>query len=99
PEEGDDTSAGFGRKGFELPVLYLQETFDGRPASWGNGTHFALHAESREDVDRFHEAGLAHGGSSEGAPGLRPQYSPHYYGAYLRDPAGNKLQAVCRKSA
>ncbi|WP_282610394.1 VOC family protein [Pelagibius sp. Alg239-R121] len=96
PEEGDDESTAFGLTGFDLPVLYLQPAFDGRPATWGNGTHTAFAAPSRAAVNRFHAAGLAHGGVCDGAPGLRPQYSQHYYAAYLRDAVGNKLQAVCR---
>jgi predicted lactoylglutathione lyase len=52
-------------------------------------------AESRAAVDAFHAAALAHGGTDEGAPGLRPQYGPTFYAAYIRDPDGNKLNAVC----
>jgi hypothetical protein len=47
-------------------------------------------------VDAFHSAALAHGGISEGAPGLRTHYNPDFYAAYVRDPDGNKLAAVCR---
>jgi hypothetical protein len=47
-------------------------------------------------VDDFHAAALANGGTSEGAPGLRPQYNPDFYAAYVRDPDGNKLAVVCR---
>lgn len=97
PEEGDAMSAGFGLAGFQLPVVYVQPTFDGRPATWGNGTHTAFAAPSRNSVDRFHAAALAHGGTCDGPPGLRPHYSEHYYGAYVRDAVGNKLQAVCRE--
>jgi catechol 2,3-dioxygenase-like lactoylglutathione lyase family enzyme len=68
--------------------------FDGA-ASFGNGTHVALEALTRAAVDAFHAAAMAQGGSVEGAPGLRPQYTPNYYGAYVRDLDGNKLQAVC----
>lgn len=49
----------------------------------------------RDQVDAFHRAALAQGGRDEGAPGLRPRYSENYYGAYVRDLDGNKLQAVC----
>ena len=67
---------------------------------WGsyerNGTMVALTAGSWKQVDQFHAAALAHGGTSEGAPGLRPQYTPDFYAAYVRDPDGNKLAAVCR---
>ena len=67
---------------------------DGRPAVCGNGYHLAFHAVDAAAVRDFHAAGLAAGGSDEGSPGLRPRYSADYYGAYLRDPDGNKLQAV-----
>lgn len=99
PEEGDAESVGYGHPGVELPVLYLQPTFDGRPATWGNGTHTAFAAPSRDAVDRFHAAALSRGGTCEGPPGPRPQYSANYYGAYVRDLVGNKLQAVCREPA
>jgi len=77
------------------PKLFLGKPFDGRPANHGNGTHIAFLAKSRATVDAFHAAALAHGGSDEGTPGLRPHYHENYYGAYVRDPDGNKLQAVC----
>ena len=79
----------------QMPYLYLFKPFDGRPATWGNGTHVAFHAVSRDVVDAFHRVALANGGLDEGLPGLRPHYSAHYYAAYVRDPDGNKLQAVC----
>lgn len=82
-------------KNDEMPYLYLYKPFDGRPATWGNGTHVAFQAESREVVDEFYAQALAHGGTDEGAPGLREHYGPNYYAAYVRDPDGNKLQAVC----
>lgn len=75
--------------------LFVGPPFDGAAASHGNGTHVALRAPTRAAVDSFYAAALAHGGTDEGAPGLRPHYHPHYYGAYVRDPDGNKLQAVC----
>jgi catechol 2,3-dioxygenase-like lactoylglutathione lyase family enzyme len=78
--------------------LFVVSPFDGRPASSGNGIHIALLAPSRAAVDAFHAAALAHGGTDEGAPGLRPHYHAHYYGAYVRDPDGNKLQAVCHSA-
>ena len=96
PEESDPESSGYGIAGFELPVLYVHPPFDGRPATWGNGTHVAFAAPSRQAVDQFHAAALAQGGTCEGPPGPRPHYSANYYGAYVRDHVGNKLQAVCR---
>ena len=77
------------------PKTFIGPAFDGRPATNGNGTHVAFLASDRATVDTFHAAALAHGGTDEGPPGLRPHYHPHYYGAYVRDPDGNKLQAVC----
>lgn len=77
-------------------ALWLCEPFDGRPATVGNGTMVALRARSWAEVDAFHAAALAHGGRSEGAPGLRPQYNTDFYAAYVRDPDGHKLAVVCR---
>ena len=77
------------------PKLFIVSPFDGAPASQGNGTHAAFLARDHATGDAFHAAALAHGGSDEGAPGPRPHYHAHYYGAYVRDPDGNKLQAVC----
>lgn len=81
------------------PKLFIGPAFDGQPMSAGNGTHLAFIVRERETVDAFYAVALAHGGTDEGAPGLRPQYHPHYYGAYVRDPEGNKLQAVCHSGA
>ena len=80
------------------PKLFLGPPFDGRSAAPGNGWHAAFIAPDRATVDQAHAAALAHGGSDEGAPGPRPQYHPNYYGAYFRDPDGNKLQVVCHRS-
>jgi len=77
-------------------ALWLCEPFNGQPASVGNGSMVALRASAWAQVDAFHAAALAHGGTSEGAPGLRPQYNADFYAAYVRDPDGNKLAAVCR---
>ena len=79
------------------PKLFVRAPFDGGAASVGNGTHAAFLAPDRAAVDAFHAVALAHGGTDEGAPGLRPQYHANYYGAYVRDPDGNKLQAVCHR--
>ncbi|MFV3130268.1 VOC family protein [Niveispirillum sp. KHB5.9] len=78
----------------ERPLLLVGSPFDDQPASPGNGQMTALLAPSRAAVDQFYTVALAHGGRSEGEPGLRPEYHAKYYGAYLRDPAGNKL-CVC----
>jgi predicted lactoylglutathione lyase len=64
-------------------------------ATVGNGQMVALLAPSRDAVDRAYEMALAHDGSSEGAPGLRPEYHANYYGAYFRDVDGNKICVCC----
>jgi catechol 2,3-dioxygenase-like lactoylglutathione lyase family enzyme len=81
------------------PLFIVGAPFDGQPASCGNGQMLALEAPDRAAVDRVHAAALAHGGRCEGAPGLRPQYHAHYYGAYFRDPEGNKLCVCCHHAA
>jgi len=78
--------------------LFIVSPFDSGQATSGNGSHVAFLAKNRADVDAFHAAALAHGGSDEGAPGPRPHYHANYYGAYARDPDGNKLQAVCHSA-
>jgi len=78
-----------------MPTFFLYPPEDGRPATWGNGTHVAFVAETSEAVDAFHKTALSLGGSCAGEPGPRPQYGDNYYAAYVRDPDGNKLQAVC----
>lgn len=83
----------------EMPTIYLYPPEDGRPATWGNGTHIAFVAETPEAVDSFHETALRMGGISEGKPGPRPHYGENYYAAYIRDLDGNKLQAVCYAAA
>jgi lactoylglutathione lyase len=77
------------------PLLVIGRPFDGGPHAPGNGQMVALLASSRAQVDAAHAIALAHGGRCEGLPGLRPQYHPHYYGAYFRDPDGNKLCVAC----
>jgi catechol 2,3-dioxygenase-like lactoylglutathione lyase family enzyme len=61
----------------------------------GEGTHVAFRAVTRAEVDRFHEAALAAGGRDNGRPGLRPHYHPNYYAAFVFDPDGANIEAVC----
>jgi catechol 2,3-dioxygenase-like lactoylglutathione lyase family enzyme len=80
------------------PLLLIGKPFDGQPAQAGNGQMVALLAPSRDAVDRVHALALSLGASCEGAPGLRPRYHPDYYGAYFRDPDGNKLCVCCHSA-
>jgi catechol 2,3-dioxygenase-like lactoylglutathione lyase family enzyme len=72
------------------PVFWVIEVRE--PAS---PRHIAFVAENRRAVARFHEAGLAAGGRDHGGPGLREIYHPHYFGAFVLDPDGNNVEAVC----
>jgi catechol 2,3-dioxygenase-like lactoylglutathione lyase family enzyme len=79
------------------PQFWVLKPIDGKPASVGNGITIAFDAAERAQVDAFHAAALAHGGSDEGKPGLRAHYHRNYYGAYVRDPEGHKLCVVCHR--
>lgn len=79
-------------------ILMITHPFNGEGATYANGGTIGFAAPSPEAVDAFHKAGLAAGGTDEGAPGPRPAI-PGSYGAYLRDPTGNKLVAWCMKGA
>jgi catechol 2,3-dioxygenase-like lactoylglutathione lyase family enzyme len=61
--------------------------------------HIAFRVSTRAAVDAFHQAAIAAGGRDNGAPGLRPQYHPNYYGAYVLDPDGHNIEAVCHEAA
>jgi catechol 2,3-dioxygenase-like lactoylglutathione lyase family enzyme len=77
--------------GVEEPVFWI--TMRGRPPAPGYG-HIAFHARGRAAVAAAHAAGLAHGGSSDGEPGPRPQYGPRYYAAFLLDPDDLRVEIV-----
>lgn len=74
-----------------LPELYVKPTFDGQPASAGNGVMIAFEARDQKQVRDLHVATLKAGGSCEGRPGFRTAYSSNFYVGYLRDPQGNKI--------
>ena len=83
---------GYGRR---FPEFWATRPIDGGPADPGNGTHVCFSAPDADAVTAFHAAGLAAGGIDDGAPGPRPEYAPGYYAAFLRDPDGNKVEALC----
>ncbi|WP_342358404.1 VOC family protein [Terrarubrum flagellatum] len=86
---------GYGPVDQRQPQFFVVKPFNGEQMSPGNGAMVAFNAGSRAMVDGFHAAVLKAGGTCEGPPGLRPHYHKNYYGAYVRDPDGNKLCAVC----
>ena len=87
--------AGWQQPGVARPLFLIGAPENGKPAAPGNGQMVALLCQSRDLVRRVYAAGLATGGSDAGPPGLRPRYHADYYGAYLRDPEGNKMALAC----
>lgn len=93
-----DTWAGWQPDEGGRPLFIVLKPLDGAAATVGNGGMIAFQAADRARVDTCHALALANGGSDEGAPGLRPHYHDAYYGAYVRDPDGNKLCIVCHSA-
>jgi catechol 2,3-dioxygenase-like lactoylglutathione lyase family enzyme len=88
--EAGGTAHGFGSNG--KPYFWI-----GDNERVGEGTHVALEARTRAEVDAFHRAALAAGGTDNGAPGIRPHYHPNYYAAFVHDPDGINIEAVCHR--
>jgi catechol 2,3-dioxygenase-like lactoylglutathione lyase family enzyme len=84
-------AVGYGKPG--KPSFWIQFPINGQPATMGNGVHIAFRAESRQAVDDFFLAAMDKGGVEDGRPGLRSEYHPDYYGAFVRDPDHNKIEA------
>ncbi|WP_431095608.1 VOC family protein [Polaromonas aquatica] len=82
--------------GAELPRFYIYLPYDGRPCTSGNGSMVAFVAPNPESVDAAYENGIKEGGTDDGKPGPRDRYGAGYYGAYIRDPDGNKIHLVYR---
>ncbi len=89
----DSRHAGFGANG--KPSFWIGWVGAAAGEVTRGSLHVALVAQSRAQVDAFHAAALAAGGRDNGAPGLRPLYHPNYYGAFVLDPDGHNLEAVC----
>lgn len=87
---------GYGPKGSDSHSVYVCLPFDKKPATAGNGSMLGFAAHSKDAVRAAYEAGLKTGGKDEGAPGPRPADSTSFFGAYLRDPTGNKLCVFCK---
>ncbi len=77
-----------------FPEFWIQNPFDGGKAAPGNGVHVAFAAASQDQVMAFYDAALEAGGTSDGAPGPRPEYGEPYHGCFVRDPDGNKIEAT-----
>ena len=84
-------AVGYGDK---HPSFWVQLPHNQQPASVGNGYHVSFMARSKDAVRRFHAAALSKGGANDGEPGPRPDYGPDYYGAFVIDLDGNKLEAT-----
>ncbi|HUO67713.1 MAG TPA: VOC family protein [Gammaproteobacteria bacterium] len=84
--------------GDKQPSFWVQLPHNQQPAAVGNGAHVAFNATSEEMIRAFHRAALEAGGSDDGAPGPRPDYGPDYFGAFVRDLDGNKIEAVLVRS-
>lgn len=91
-QTGGITHYGFGSAG--KPFFWVSDN-----GSAGKGTHVAFAVETRSAVDAFHAAALKAGGSDNGPPGLRLDYAPDYYAAFVFDPDGNNIEAVCRAAS
>jgi catechol 2,3-dioxygenase-like lactoylglutathione lyase family enzyme len=89
-QTGADAHAGFGKD--DKAFFWI-----GGGVKPRGGTHVAFTAPTRADVDSFYRTALAAGGRDNGAPGLRPHYHPNHYGAFVLDPDGNNIEAVCRR--
>jgi catechol 2,3-dioxygenase-like lactoylglutathione lyase family enzyme len=90
--ESGSPAAGFGREG--KPDFWI-----GGEGGLKGTLHIAIAADDRRTVDAFYRAALAAGGRDNGPPGLRPQYHPNYYGAFVLDPDGHNVEAVCHAPA
>ena len=86
-----EAAVGYGKKD---PEFWINRCKDMAPVAADSGVHICLRAPSIQAVDAFHAAALAAGGISDGAPGLRAHYHENYYAAFIRDPDGNRIEAV-----
>ena len=89
--EARPATVGFGKA---YPEFWINQRSDMSPIEANTGAHVGLRVRTAELVDAFHAAALAAGGTSDGAPGLRPHHGEGYYAAFIRDPDGNRVEAV-----
>lgn len=93
-----EDAAGYGYSGAEEPFAIKQSSAQAALDD-NSKTHIAFTARSREAAGAFHAGALEHGGTDEGGPGLHPEYGPGYFAAFVRDPDGNRLEAVLHEPA
>ena len=89
--EWPDAAIGFGKK---YPEFWINRRADMAPIPADSGVHICLRVREKAAVDAFYSAALAGGGTSDGAPGFRAKYHQSYYAAFIRDPDGNRIEAV-----
>jgi catechol 2,3-dioxygenase-like lactoylglutathione lyase family enzyme len=89
--DSPNAAIGYGKK---YPEFWINHRAGMTAVETDSGVHVCLRAASTEAVDAFHVAALAGGGTCDGAPGLRPEYNERYYAAFIRDPDGNRIEAV-----
>jgi catechol 2,3-dioxygenase-like lactoylglutathione lyase family enzyme len=94
-----ESGLGYSRRQDGRPQLWIVRPLDKQAATVGNGITIGLEADTRPAVDAAYAAAMANGGKDEGKPGIRAHYHPNYYGAYVRDPDGNKVCIVCHRPA
>ena len=80
--------------GKAFPEFWVQSPIDGKPAQVGNGTHFGFFAPDKASVDAFYRTAIAAGARDDGPPGPRQEYGAPYYGCFVRDPDGHKIEAA-----
>ncbi|MFK7994898.1 MAG: VOC family protein [Granulosicoccus sp.] len=83
--------------GKQFPEFWIQVPENNQPAHRGNGIHLGFRVADTNSVHRFHEIALKNGGTDNGAPGPRPHYGAQYYGCFIYDPDGNKIEASCHE--
>lgn len=88
---GEHNAIAYGRA---YPEFWIQRPINGEPAQTANGSHVAFLAENPAQVDAFYAAAIAAGATDDGAPGGRPHYGPKYYGCFVRDLDGHKIEAM-----
>ena len=89
--EWPDAAIGFGKK---YPEFWINQRADMASIPADSGVHICLRVREKAAVDAFYSAALAGGGTSDGAPGFRAKYHQSYYAAFIRDPDGNRIEAV-----